>query len=198
MIDKRFLRGALFAGLACSIPAAAQHTNPLCWDAPRIFAASADETRHAQRDLKSILTIDRVKAPLPSPFELSSDKAYAFHLQQAAITGMWSGATRSEVLIFVEEPTLLRLTFSPVWSVQEVHWVNERLLFLRVWTGRARAMDLLVDVEKGTIVYRQPVVDGAVLQQQAKESCRVLKSDPVCHPDCRTIAEPSPNPSLRH
>lgn len=32
-------------------------------------------------------------------------------------------------------------------------WMNEKLLFMRVWLGRIVSLDLILDVEKGTLTY---------------------------------------------
>lgn len=52
----------------------------------------------------------------------------------------------------------------------EVKWVNEKLLFIRVWWGRVLGTDYLYDVETGRIIYEEMVHDGALLLQQTREA----------------------------
>jgi hypothetical protein len=48
----------------------------------------------------------------------------------------------------------------------EVRWVNEKLLSVRVWWGRAIGTDLIVDVERERLVYRELFHDGQSMFEQ--------------------------------
>jgi hypothetical protein len=173
----------------------ASEPNPLCWKQPRLYTMSGTDAGEAVAALDKSLRIDRTAEPLPKPFVLNADDAYAYHLRQSAIPDLWSGATRAELLVFTEEPTLLRLTFSPIRGVGAVRWVSEKLLYARVWIGRLDVVDVVVDVETGTVRHREPLRDGGILQQQARDSCRVLTDHPGCKPSCPTVTDPAPAPS---
>jgi hypothetical protein len=73
--------------------------------------------------------------------------------------------------------------------------VSEKLLYARVWIGRLYVVDIIVDVETGTVRHREPLRDGGILHQQARDSCRVLTDHPGCKPSCPTPADPPPAPS---
>jgi hypothetical protein len=46
------------------------------------------------------------------------------------------------------------------------HWINEKLLYVRVWWGRIVGTDIIVDVESSRIVYQEDVHDGVIPYQQ--------------------------------
>jgi hypothetical protein len=182
--------------LLLSSPADASEPSPLCWKEPRMYSVTGKDAGELLVALDKSLRIDRAPRPLPSPFVLNPDDAYAYHLRQSAMQGLWSGATHSELLVFTEEPTLLRLTLSPLRGVGAVRWVSEKLLYARVWVGRHDAVDIILDVETATVLHREPLRDGGVLQQQARESCRTLTDHPGCKPACPMVADPPADPSL--
>ncbi len=66
--------------------------------------------------------------------------------------GPWSTA----ILVSDHQGAILKLTFPDHASggVQS-DWLNEKLLFLRVWLGRIVSLDLIVDVEKGSLFYSE-------------------------------------------
>jgi hypothetical protein len=191
-------RLVVLLGLAALLPGApadASPASPLCWKEPRVYSVTGKDARAVLAALDRSLRIDRVPQPLPRPFVLNPDDAYAYHLTETAIPGAWSGATHSELLVFTEEPTLLRVSLNPTRGVGSVRWVSEKLLYARVWIGRQDAVDIILDVETATILDRQPLRDGGALQQQARESCRVLRDHPDCRPACPTVGGPAPDSS---
>jgi hypothetical protein len=196
-VPTQLLPKSTIAAVVLFASAASAYTNPLCWAEPRMYAVDGDEATEILAAFDAGFTMDRAALSLPAPFELNADHAYAFALQQSAVEGRWSGATHSELLVFTEEPTLLRLTFSPVQGVGPVRWISKRLLFARVWVGRHNVVDIIVDVETAAIVHRSALRDGQQLRQQALSSCSTLATDPECKPTCRNASDPPPNPSLQ-
>jgi hypothetical protein len=189
-------RLVVLVGLAARLPGApagASPANPLCWKEPRVYSVTGKDAGAVLAALERSLRIDRAPQPLPRPFVLNPDDAYAYHLRETPIPGPGSGATHSELLVFTEEPTLLRVTLIATRGVSRVRWVSEKLLYARVWIGRYDAVDIILDVETSTILDRQPLRDGGVLQQQARESCRVLTDHPGCRPACPAAGGPAPD-----
>ena len=66
--------------------------------------------------------------------------------------GPWS----TTILVSDHGGSLLKLTF-PDHGSGGVHsdWLNEKLLFMRVWLGRIVSLDLILDVDKATLVYSE-------------------------------------------
>ncbi len=48
----------------------------------------------------------------------------------------------------------------------EARWINEKLLFIRVWWTRHTATDLIFDVELRREIFREMAHDGIMLFQQ--------------------------------
>ena len=73
------------------------------------------------------------------------------------------------LLIFNERPYLLEIQFPDTDAISEAEWVNENLIYVRLWWGRVVGSDFIVDVEKEAIVYQQPFRYGAIAFQQFKQ-----------------------------
>lgn len=71
--------------------------------------------------------------------------------------------------IFNERPYLLEIQFPNTKAISGAEWINENLVFVRLWWGRVAGSDFIVDVEKETIVYQQPIRYGAIAFQQYKQ-----------------------------
>lgn len=85
------------------------------------------------------------------------------------------GSRPSEhVIIYAEKDHLTDITFKELWGLSEVRWVNDKLIFMRVWWGRIAATDMLFDVETEQVPYAEMVTDGAQAMQQYRESCPAL------------------------
>jgi hypothetical protein len=51
--------------------------------------------------------------------------------------------------------TFLRITISDHGNILSADWISEKLLHITVWWGRIAASDIIVDVEKSSIVYHE-------------------------------------------
>ena len=51
-----------------------------------------------------------------------------------------------------------------------VHWINEKLIFIRVWWGRIVGTDIIFDVEKQVYLSLEMVVDGTQLYNQTRQA----------------------------
>jgi hypothetical protein len=134
---------------------------PDCWTEPRIYHSEQDY-RWSERT-----TIERVESEAPAEGEYSPNKAYSFSR---------SGEPPESivVLIFAEKDHLIRISFNDAISLNEIRWINEKLLYLRPWWGRIAATDIIYDVEKEEVVLAESATYGLILMEQAKESCRAL------------------------
>ncbi len=75
------------------------------------------------------------------------------------------------IYINTERDSLLRLSLINHNNARpEIRWINEKLLFIRVWWGRTVGTDMVLDVEHGEFAYREMVIWGEILFQQYKES----------------------------
>lgn len=52
----------------------------------------------------------------------------------------------------------------------KAHWINEKLIFIRVYWGRIVGTDMIFDSEKKEFVYREMVYDGTIRYQQARQA----------------------------
>jgi hypothetical protein len=135
------------------------HTSPACWKQPRAFQSPFDP-QFADR-----IVVESMPLANPSQQIGSPNGAYWFSVQSPDFTkeAPWT----TQVLIFNERPTLIRLALRDHGNVQPtVSWVNEKLLFLRVSWGRILDTDMIFDVEEATFLSREMRWWGAIAFQQ--------------------------------
>lgn len=145
------------------------HTPPHQWKEPRLFHWSL-ETSPDSLVYRSKPVISHVPGPLDSgPRVLSPNKAYWFSVSPAGCPGAGTIPARL-IHVFTERPAMLRLTLRDADCRYETsaHWVNEKLIFVRVWWGRQAGSDLLVDVESEELIYHELVHDGFIAFQQSR------------------------------
>ena len=129
---------------------------PDCWTESRMI--------HGGDDLwKKNTAITRVAGEKPKPAELSPNKGYLF-----AVEG---GRPSGKITIYAEKDHLIQITFSELFGLSDVKWINEKLLFMRPWWGRIAGTDTIYDVEKEEVVFAESVWDGYMAYQQFRESC---------------------------
>lgn len=131
---------------------------PDCWTEPRMIHES-----ESKYDWRAWTTIERVDAPVPDDKQLSPNRAYYYAVA--------SEAPRTAILVFAEKEKLVRISFETSRGLSDIKWINEKLLYLRVWWGRIAATDLVFDVEQERVVLAESVTDGAIAMQQAQETC---------------------------
>ncbi|MBE7541987.1 MAG: hypothetical protein M9913_23155 [Bryobacteraceae bacterium] len=145
------------------------HTPPDQWKAPRLFHLGV-ETSPDNSVYRSRPVIGHVLRPLDgAPRVLSPNKAYWFSVSPAGCPD--AGATPARTIhVFTERPAILELTLGKADCRYETSakWVNEKIIFVRVWWGRLAGSDLLVDVETEKILYHEIVQDGAIAFQQSR------------------------------
>ena len=139
------------------------HTAPDQWHEPRLFHRPFDE------HFASRIAVDRCAIPTPLPNRhRSPNKAYWYALIRPDQTK--NGPWNSEVLAYTERDYLVRIRLLDIHDCHEIDWVNEKLLRVRVWWGRICATDLILDVEREQIIYREMVWDGVIPYQQFQEA----------------------------
>jgi hypothetical protein len=172
-LDRRHLASASTPG-----------SNPICWKAPRIYqptGAFAGEIKLAAGDA---LKLQRVVGTLPKSSTLSPNGTYAFHQSQQPHPDR-AGSTKASLLISTETPRLLSVETSGVFNVVDTKWLNEKLIFFRVWLGRHHGVDVILDVEQDRFVLMEAIADGRLLWEQANEACKANPNFPECKAVCR-------------
>jgi hypothetical protein len=75
------------------------------------------------------------------------------------------------VIVDVERDQTLWIELRDVASPVVPTWVNEKLLFVRAWWGRLIGIDVLIDVEAGTLAYAEEIDAGTIAFEQYREAC---------------------------
>lgn len=111
-------------------------------------------------------TFEIVKGNRPENGELSPNNAYLYLLARES--------PNFKITIYAEKDHLIEIIFADLPNLNEVRWINEKLLFMRPWWGRIVATDIIYDVEKEIVIYAEPVSPGQLSFTQARESCPLV------------------------
>jgi hypothetical protein len=135
---------------------------PDCWSESRIVHGSFVDQELFDKSVK----IEAVEELQPITNKIySTNKGYWFS----------KDGVRPEVVIQVdsEKDHLVNISIKDVNGVSDEKWINEKLIFFRIWWGRIMATDVIFDVEDEAVIYSEPAMDGFLAYQQYQESCRV-------------------------
>ncbi|MBD3268116.1 hypothetical protein GF373_15745 [bacterium] len=136
------------------------HTSPAKWEHPRKFQTDIEREK-----VKELIQINHV--PLKQTVQrldlnkgLYSPNGGYWLLNNAKIT---NGTQAGQVYVFNERDYLIEFSFSYYanFGVKE-KWINEKLIYLRIWRGRVKALDLIYNVEEETILYSEQTHDGKI------------------------------------
>ena len=134
------------------------------------------------------VNISRVESELTGSKTFSSNKAYAFQLSDPVFNEEAQSFHR-EVLVFNERRYLVKVRFPGVRDINDIRWINERLLYIRAWRGRTRGTDIVIDVESESVTHQEPFGWGEIAFEQFKQCAEKPWSDePRCK--CATTSKP--------
>jgi hypothetical protein len=146
-------------------PAPGFHTSPACWSEPRIHHVGRPE-----EELRDRVSLDWRRAPLHEAEPVvAPNGAYRFWQRPPAAASGDGG--EAVLLVDVERPDLLWIRLRGARGMARAEWVSEKLLFVRAAWGRIAFSDLLVDVERGVVVYEEAARDGTIAFGQYREAC---------------------------
>lgn len=138
---------------------------PDCWKESRVVAV--DDSPLLRDNLAKRVTIDKVPVTTPEKFDfISPNKAYSFKATK-------DGRNES-ILIYAEKDHLVKINIYKIYFVDDLKWINEKLLFFRIWWGRMLATDIIFDVEKEIIAYSEAAMDGSNVFVEYDDKCRRL------------------------
>ncbi len=151
---KRYLFS--FAVYALGFPAVAQnfHTEPSCWDKPRIYhtgSPSVDLGRKIER------TLNVTRTPRDDAL-VSLNGGYKTWVE---IPNRPVGNVADQILyLYSEQERVTRFYIEQAQLIVTPQWINEKLVFARVVWGREAYTDIVVDVESGDVVYEEEARGG--------------------------------------
>jgi hypothetical protein len=146
------------------------HTAPDQWTAPRIY----HEPLKAQGGLDFSSWVRVERGPVPADTrgrEVSPNGAYWFRVQHddCAQPVERPRVTTIEIFQERENAVLLRLLNDGRCSAN-ARWINEKLLFVRVWWGRIKGSDIILDVERERVIFHESFTDGGQAFEQFRQA----------------------------
>ena len=132
---------------------------PDCWSEPRVVhSVQAGEDRWQKRTKISIRPYAKVE-----PGSRSPNRAYFFIAKDYP--------PDAKITIYAERDHLLEIAFTDLRGITGARWINEKLIFWRVWWGRIVATDMIFDVEAEKFISTEEALDGGIAWRQYRESC---------------------------
>jgi hypothetical protein len=141
---------------------------PDCWTQSRTYQTDDDEYGWA-----SSTKLEHIATVKPAAVTLSPNHAYYFALSK--------DQPGQPLVVFAEKDHSIRISFTDAMAVNDVRWINEKLLYMRVWWGRIAATDLVFDVEQERMILSESTHDGAIAMEQYREGCAL-------HGGCKCVA----------
>jgi hypothetical protein len=143
------------------------HTPPACWTAPRITHGPWSE----QPGERAAVVRDKVSGGEGATWTPSPNGAYRLRKIDPDFTGPPPWNTRIVVDNERAENVVVELRNHGNASAYAI-WINEKLILVRVWWGLVLGADLVVDVEKGEIVWKETTRGGdAAFEQNRGQPC---------------------------
>ena len=149
------------------------HTTPDKWKDPRIFQTPFD------REYESRVAISHEELTTDCELKiLSPNKAYWFEIKPDEGYETWTSPTSgvrfhissadAPIYVFNEHDRLIKILLKDHYPnfLLDVYWINQKLLYIKVWWGRVLGSCFIFDVEKESFIYREMVNDGNLPFQQ--------------------------------
>ncbi len=156
---------AALPGIALA-SSATPHSDPACWEAPRLYHAGPTPAELANR--VHLIEVPAA-APVPGEPRVAPNGAYALWVRNpdTSAPGPWGAG----VIVDVETERRPALLLENVAGPIEPRWLNEKLVYLRVPWGRVTFSDLILDVERHTLIFHERVIYGEAAFEQARQAC---------------------------
>ena len=139
--------------------------NPACWDGPRIYHEGLPKADLAKR----VNLIQGPPGATTGEAIVSPNGGYRMWVRNPDTSkpGPWHAA----LIVDAERKTRPTLLIEDVAGPITPRWINEKLIFIRVTWGRIAFSDLILDAEKGELIYHERATDGQIAYQQFQTSC---------------------------
>jgi len=146
-------------------PGSAFHTSPACWSEVRIVHQGSPPDV-----LRDSIRIHWIPDAAPDTGGTASPNGAYRAWTDYRPEGEGRGAG-GFVLVHVERPRRLRIAAAGSRAAPGTEWINEKLLFIRMVWGRVQFTDLIVDVERGAVLYEEAARYAAEAFDQFREAC---------------------------
>lgn len=146
------------------------HTRPDLWEQPRLFQTQMEEDKLNECVQIHKVAMAEIQDSLNMDEKILSPNQSYWYMQHNIETA--SGDQAGSIYIYNERSELIKLTFTYYANFSvKMEWINEKLLYLRIWKGRVLAVDLIFDVENESLIYHEFTHDGTIpfIQWQEKQ-----------------------------
>lgn len=166
----------VFIAATSGDPSAWPASPPDCWGQPRLV-----HRVEPWRPVSQFVSVTNRDVRIFEDVDSSPNGAYWFRIsnEQGAVS----------LTYYAEKDHVVEVAFADVRWLGDVTWVNEKLIFARVWLGRIAAHDLMFDVESEQVIFSRSVLDGRLAYEQFKQGCKTLGGCGCAEPDPSSIPE---------
>ncbi len=149
-------------------PAAAApgfHTDPSCWDTPRVFHTGPPSEALAQR-------VERTANVTREPRDNSVVSPNGAYKVWVELPNSPVGSVADQVLyVYSEQGRVTRFYLAQSLFPLDPRWINEKLVFVRVPWGRVAFTDLVINAENGDVLYQEEARAGQDAYVQYQQAC---------------------------
>ena len=148
--------------MVASVGLRASPPDASAWTEPRNYHEPFDES---YRRLIKLSQSTSITAASPTAL-FSINRIYRLDLSPPRDDG------QTTELLITNQTTQFTLIFKKTHPnfPAEARWINEKLVFIRVWWGRTGGSDFIFDAEAGRFIHEEMVHDGTILFQQTQQA----------------------------
>ena len=130
------------------------------WNKPRDFHIAFDQKYEPR-----IEVIDGERRAPSETADYSKNEAYWFEIEP-----LNEKTNEQRISVSADGSVTISLKDTYPNFPTKAHWINEKLIFIRVYWGRILGTDMIFDTEKNEFTYREMVYDGTTLYQQTHQA----------------------------
>jgi hypothetical protein len=153
----------------------AYHTTPDKWEKPRIFHTPFDADYEERLTLSHQDLVDASLTKVRSPnggywAGIASDNLLETPTAKPDKFPSHVKSPDFAIYVFNERSAFLAIDIKghdPRYVVR-IRWINEKLLYIRVWWGRVLGTDMILDVETESMIFKEMIDEGGIAFQQGK------------------------------
>ena len=159
----RYRWTVLLAALAISQASAKDEwpgATPDCWSNGRVVHGIADYDAQWRANVR----IERSAQQPIRGGEKSPNDGYVFVVGRSE--------TERHIRIDAEKPDQILIRVKDAMSLNDVRWINAKLIAGRIWWGQIAISDFIFDVEAEQFIWHESATESSIAMQQYRSGCR--------------------------
>jgi hypothetical protein len=171
------MKTAIFLAFASGLALA--NENPLCWaESDLVHYHKYNEEKTCEKYISENFKIEKIEFKGKMNWQVKSSLGYGFAKEVRKDSAI--------VVVGTGDKYMSKITATNSFTIENEKWVNENIIYFRIWIGRIRACDIYFDSENRSLAFYQNAVDGDLIRDQYLSGC---KSHPAGNAACSSRCE---------